>query len=124
MQFSRIAAAAVLVAASTLVSLTSARADACIVRGNPAAWGINMAGAIELKSGDSCTWAIAIEGVFKSSKIVKRPKHGTATMLNMSTVEYKSKAGYKGADSFAIQATGSGPSSSGTSVVTVNMTMK
>ena len=124
MQFSRIIAVAALVATSSSVSLTAARADACIVRGNPAACGINIVGAIEIKSGESCTWAIAIDGVFKSSKIIKRPKHGTATMLNMSTVEYKSKAGYKGADSFAIQATGSGPSSSGTSVVTVNMTMK
>ena len=39
--------------------------------------------------------------------------------LNVTTYEYKAKARYKGSDSFAIKATGQGPTASGTSVITV-----
>jgi hypothetical protein len=44
--------------------------------------------------------------------------------LNISTFEYTARAGYKGSDSFAIQAAGKGPTSSGTSIVTMNITVQ
>jgi hypothetical protein len=44
--------------------------------------------------------------------------------LNITTYEYKAKARYKGNDTFAIKATGQGPTASGTSVITVQATIK
>jgi hypothetical protein len=44
--------------------------------------------------------------------------------LDVSTYEYTAKAGYKGPDSFAVQATGTGPASSGTSIITMKATVK
>jgi hypothetical protein len=44
--------------------------------------------------------------------------------LNSATYEYKAKARYKGSDSFAIKATGVGPTASGTSEITVHATVK
>jgi len=44
--------------------------------------------------------------------------------LNATTYEYKAKARYKGSDTFAVKATGQGPTASGTSVITVHATIK
>ena len=60
----------------------------------------------------------------RSSSISQKPAHGTLKRLNLSTYEYAAKAGYKGSDTFAIKATGKGPTSSGTSVITVNATVQ
>ena len=61
----------------------------------------------------------------KSSSISQKPAHGTLKRLNISTYEYTAKAGYKGSDSFAIQATGKGPTgASGTPGVTMNVTVQ
>jgi hypothetical protein len=65
-----------------------------------------------------------MEGDVKSSSISQRPAHGMLKRLNISTYEYTAKAGYKGSDSFAVQATGKGPTSSGTSVITMNATIQ
>ena len=58
------------------------------------------------------------------SDIVQKPAHGKLKKLNMTTYEYKAKAKYKGSDSFAVKATGQGPTASGTSVITVHATIK
>jgi len=42
----------------------------------------------------------------------------------MSTFEYAAKARFKESDTFAIKATGQGPTASGTSVITVHATIK
>ena len=55
---------------------------------------------------------------------LQKPAHGKLKKLNMTTYEYKAKARYKGSDSFAIKATGQGPTASGTSVITVHATIK
>jgi hypothetical protein len=44
--------------------------------------------------------------------------------LSTTTYEYKAKSRYKGTDTFAIKATGQGPTASGTSVITVHATIK
>jgi hypothetical protein len=44
--------------------------------------------------------------------------------MQLSKVAALAKAKYKGSDTFAIRATGQGPTASGTSVVTVHATIK
>jgi hypothetical protein len=65
-----------------------------------------------------------MRGTVSSSDIFQKPKHGKLKKLNATTYEYKAKARYKGSDSFAIKATGQGPTVSGTSVITVHATVK
>ena len=65
-----------------------------------------------------------MRGTVSSSDILQKPAHGKLKKLNITTYEYKAKARYKGTDTFAIKATGQGPTASGTSVITVNATIK
>jgi len=58
------------------------------------------------------------------SEISQKPVHGKLKKLNISTYEYTAKARYKGSDTFAIKATGQGPTASGTSVITISATIK
>jgi hypothetical protein len=87
-------------------------------------WGENSTGDISVASGQSCQFPITIRGTATRSDILKKPAHGKLKKLNLTTYEYKAKARYKGSDSFAIKATGQGPTASGTSVITVNATIK
>ena len=59
-----------------------------------------------------------------ASDISQKPSHGKLKRINLSTFEYTAKARYKGSDTFAIKATGKGPTAFGTSVITVNATVK
>jgi hypothetical protein len=63
-------------------------------------------------------------GSVSGSDISQKPAHGKLKRLSITTYEYKAKAGYKGDDTFAIKATGQGPTASGTSVITVRATIK
>jgi hypothetical protein len=65
-----------------------------------------------------------MRGTVSSSDISKKPTYGKLKKLNVTTYEYKAKARFKGSDSFAIKATGQGPTASGTSVITVSATIK
>jgi hypothetical protein len=65
-----------------------------------------------------------MHGTVSSSEVSQKPAHGKLKRLNMSTYEYTAKAKYKGSDTFAIKATGQGPTASGTSVITVHATIK
>lgn len=87
-------------------------------------WGENSTGDISVAPGQSCLFPITIRGTVSSSEILKKPAYGKLKKLNLTTYEYKAKAKYKGNDSFAIKATGQGPRASGTSVITVNATIK
>ena len=58
------------------------------------------------------------------SSISQKPAYGRLKKINASTFEYRAKAKYKGSDTFAIKATGQGPKTSGTSVITVHATIK
>jgi hypothetical protein len=65
-----------------------------------------------------------MRGTVSSSDILQKPVHGKLKRLNISTYEYTAKRRYKGSDTFAIKATGQGPTASGTSVITVHATIK
>ena len=125
MRLSNVAASALIVAATNLMSLPLARAASdCPILVELADWGENSTGFIDVASGGSCLLPIRIRGTVSSSDISQKPAHGKLKRLNISTYEYTAKARYKGSDTFAIKATGQGPTASGTSVITVNATIK
>jgi hypothetical protein len=125
MRLSKAFALAFIVAASGLAPLSSAlAASECPASGTLSDWGINSTGYFNVASGGSCLFPIRIAGAMKSSSISQKPAHGTLKKLNISTYQYTAKAGYKGSDVFAVQATGKGPTASGTSVITMNATVQ
>jgi hypothetical protein len=65
-----------------------------------------------------------MHGTVSSSDVAQKPAHGKLKRLNIFTYEYRAKHRYKGSDTFAIKATGQGPTASGTSVTTVHATIK
>jgi Bacterial Ig domain len=115
-----------------MLTLTFAAAPAlaqnvpqCVVSGSPAAgWGFNSVGYIMLASGGSCVFAINVSGEILSSSVSQNPQHGTLQQLNASSFVYTSQAGYSGGDTFSVQATGTGQTGSGTSVLTINATLQ
>jgi Bacterial Ig domain len=103
----------------------SQNAPQCVVSGSPpAGWGSNSIGYIEIASGGSCLFTVNITGEVLSSSVSQNPAHGTLQQLNVSSFVYTSQAGYRGSDTFSVQASGKSPTSSGTSVVTVNATLQ
>jgi Bacterial Ig domain len=86
--------------------------------------GFNSIGYIEIASGGSCMFSINIAGEILSSSVSQSPAHGTLQQLNVSTFVYTSEAGYRGRDTFSVQATGNSPTSSGASVTTINATLQ
>jgi len=112
---------AAIAAACSLASFGSAHAAECVGSGTRTAFGVNASAFFEVKSGQSCRYAFSMEGLVKNSKVATAPKNGTVRMLNATSFEYKPKAGYKGQDTFAIQATGSNQGSSGTSILSMTV---
>jgi hypothetical protein len=55
---------------------------------------------------------------------LQKPAYGVLTQLNESTFEYTANAGYQGTDTFSVQATGRGPTATGTSVITLVATVR
>jgi hypothetical protein len=125
MRLSRVAALALIVGTtgSMFVSAALAASD-CSKLVELADWGENSSGDISVVSGESCLFPITMRGMVSSSDILQKPSHGKLKRLNITTYEYKAKARYKGSDTFAIKATGQGPTASGTSVITVHATIK
>lgn len=105
------------------LSLARAASD-CSASTTLADWGENPTGDIDIASGETCLFPIKIRGTVTSSDISQKPAHGKLKKLNASSYQYTAKAKYKGSDTFAIKATGKGPAASGTSVITVNATVK
>jgi len=99
-------------------------APRCVVRGDPSGWGVNSIGYIEIASGGSCLFTVNITGEILSSSVSQNPAHGTLQQLNVSSFVYTSQAGYRGSDTFSVQATGKSPTSSGTSVITINASLQ
>src|SRR5215475_10605667 len=125
MRLSNVAALALIVLAPSLMSVSLARAASdCSISATLADWGENSTGDIDLRSGGSCRFSIRMRGTASSSDILQKPEHGKLKKLNLTTYEYKAKAGYKGSDTFAIKATGQGPTVSGSSVIIVHATIK
>jgi hypothetical protein len=125
MRLSKVAALALIVGATGSMSVSVAlAAPNCSASVTLADWGENSTGDIDIASGGSCLFPISIRGTVSSSDILQKPSHGKLKRLNIATYEYKAKARYKGKDTFAIKATGQGPTASGTSVITVHATIK
>jgi hypothetical protein len=100
-------------------------APQCVVSGSPpAGWGFNSIGYIEIASGGSCMFTVNIGGEILSSSISQNPAHGSLQQLDVSSFAYTSEAGYRGRDTFSVQATGKSQTSSGTSVITINATLQ
>jgi hypothetical protein len=125
MRLSKVVTLALSVAATGSMSASLAlAAPDCPKLVELADWGENSTGDISVASGQSCLFPITMRGTVSSSDIFQKPAHGKLKKLNATTYEYKAKARYKGSDSFAIKATGQGPTASGTSVITVQATIK
>jgi hypothetical protein len=116
-------AAAGLVAAAA--PALAQNAPQCVVSGSPpAGWGFNSIGYIEIASGSSCMFSVNTTGEILSSRVSQGPAHGTLQQLNVSSFVYASEAGYRGRDAFSVEATGKSPTSSGTSVFSINATLQ
>ena len=125
MRVSKAIAFAIVLAAPGLAPVSSAQAASeCPVAGILSTWGINSTGLFNVASGGTCLFPLRIEGVIASSSIVQRPAYGVLGQLNEFTFEYTANAGYKGTDTFSVQATGRGPTASGTSVITLVATVR
>jgi hypothetical protein len=90
---------------------------------NTLTFGANATAYIGLASGTACTLGYGGAGTVQSAKVTTRAAHGTVRMLGNSNLEYRAKPGYKGADTFAVTVKGTGPLGSGTSVISVNVTV-
>jgi hypothetical protein len=125
MRLIKLSALTLIVGVPSLLSMSLARAASeCSVSATLADWGENWTGYIDLTSGKTCQFPIKMRGTVSDSGISQRPAHGKLKRLDVSTFEYKAKAKYKGSDTFAIKATGQGPTASGTSVITVHATIR
>ncbi|WLB24177.1 hypothetical protein [Bradyrhizobium japonicum] len=125
MRLSSLAIVAFIVGASGPTYVSNAlAAPECSRSMELADWGENATSDISVTSGDSCVFPITLRGAASSSEISQKPAHGKLKKINVATYEYKTKARYKGNDTFAIRATGKGPKASGTSVITVHATIK
>lgn len=121
----KVAALVLIVGATSLVSVSLARtASDCPTSVTLSDWGENSTGYFNVASGGSCVFPIRMAGTVSSSEISQKPAHGKLKRLNISTYEYTAKARYKGSDTFAIKATGKGPTASGTSVITMHATIQ
>jgi hypothetical protein len=125
LKLSQIVALALVVAATSSMPVSSAPAASdCSASTTLANWGENATGDIDIAAGESCLYPIKIRGTVSSSDISQKPSHGKLKKLDASSYQYTAKAKYKGSDTFVIKATGKGPTASGTSVITVNATIK
>ena len=99
-------------------------APQCVVSGSPpAGWGFNSIGYIEIASGGSCVFSVNITGEILSSSVSQNPAHGTLQQVNLTSFGYKSQAGYRGRDTFSVQAAGTSRQGSGPSIITINASL-
>ena len=125
MRVSKAIALAIVLTVPSLVSVSSVQAASeCPVAGTLSTWGINSTGVFNVASGGTCLFPLRIEGAIASSSIVQKPAYGVLVQLNESTFEYTANAGYQGTDTFSVQATGRGPTASGTSIITMIATVR
>jgi hypothetical protein len=125
MRMSKVAALVLVVGATSAASMSLARAAPdCPLSVTLADWGENPTGYFTVVPGGSCQFPIKLTGTVSSSDISKKPEHGKLKKVNASTYQYTAKARYKGSDAFAITATGKGQKAAGTSVITMQVTIK
>jgi hypothetical protein len=125
MRLSKVAALALIVVTTGSMSVSSAPASVdCPILADTADWGENSTADISVASGGGCLFPIRMRGTASNSVIEKKPAHGKLKKIDMTSYRYTPKKKYKGSDTFVIKETGRGPSASGTSVITVNATIK
>jgi|SRR4051794_10972879 hypothetical protein len=123
MRFS-ISASILAISAVSLTPMSAFAASECRVTGSPSVFGVNMTAYFAVASGETCLFPIRIPGMMNSSGISQKPAHGTIRKLNVTTYTYTAARGYSGSDTFAIHGTGKGPNGSGTSIITLNVTIQ
>jgi len=125
MRLSNVAALVFVVGATSLGSVSLARAASdCPISVTLADWGENSTGYFTIAPGESCQFPIKLPGTLSSSEISQKPERGKLKKVNVSTYQYTAKSKYTGNDTFAIKATGKGQKASGTSVITLQVTIK
>ena len=125
MRMSKVAALGLIAGATSIASVPSAKAAPdCPLSITLADWGENAAGYFTVAPGESCQFPIKLPGTISSSDISQKPGHGKLKKINLSTYQYTAKSRYKGSDAFAITVTGKGEKASGTSVMTIQATIK
>jgi hypothetical protein len=119
------AALVVIVGATGLLSASSARAASdCSISVTLVDLGTNSTAYITVAPGESCQFPIKLPGTVISSDISHKPVRGKLKKINISTYQYTAKARYKGSDTFAITAAGRDEKASGTSLFSVQVTIK
>ena len=125
MRMSKASAVALIFAAQGFASIASAQtASECPVAGILNTFGVNSTGVFVVPPGGACLFPLRIEGVIADLSIVQRPAYGVLRQLNTSTFEYAANPGYAGPDTFSVQVTGKGPTSVGTSIITLVATVR
>lgn len=114
----------IVTAAICSVSQTPALADECIVAGSATTFGADMNGTFEVDAGEACHYAFRLSGAVESSKVLTPAQNGSVRMLDLSSFEYRANPGFRGRDSFAIEATGESQRGRGRSVLNMTVLVK
>ncbi|WP_201835942.1 Ig-like domain-containing protein [Microvirga zambiensis] len=97
----------------------------CVIASNHPIMGANMEGAFDVQAGQGCMSDITPQGTLNSSKVSRKPQHGTLKMVDKDTWTYTPARGFRGSDAFAITATGkSVDEKPGTSVLSYKVNVK
>ena len=86
-------------------------------------WGEKSTGYLTVEPRESCQFPIKMPGTIGSSDISQKPGQGKLKKINASTYQYTAKKA-KGSDAFAITATGKDEKTSGTSIISFQVTIK
>ncbi|MBR1126579.1 hypothetical protein JQ628_34025 [Bradyrhizobium lablabi] len=87
-------------------------------------WGEKSTGFITIAPKESCQFPLKLPGTIASSEISQKPGRGKLKKIDTSTYQYSAKARFKGTDTFAITATGRDEKTSGSSTISVEVTIK
>ena len=104
-------------------SFAQAASD-CSMSATLANWGEKSTVYIAVAPKETCQLPLKLAGTIDSSEISQKPGRGKLKKINTSTYQYTAKARYKGTDAFAIKATGKDEKASGTSEISVQVTIK
>jgi hypothetical protein len=117
----------IVVATLTIWTLgcASAHAECAFVRFR-FLFGSDAATSMQVGSGQPCHIGVraGARSVFESVRVSSQASNGTVSPSGQSGVVYRSKPGFRGADSFAFTVTGRGPSSSGPATIRVSVTVQ
>lgn len=86
-------------------------------------WGEKSTGYLTVAPKESCQLPIKMPGTIASSDISQKPGQGKLKKINASTYQYTAKKS-KGGDTFAVTVTGKDEKTSGTSIISFQVTIK